>query len=152
MPPKSVLQIEELDRQDIVAILARNRVGRIAFSMRDRVDIEPIHYVYSNGWLYGRTSPGTKLSTIQRNRWVAFEVDEVASLTDWRSVVVHGAFYELEADDVSPTAENTWEHAVELLRRLDPAALTGDDPVPHRDVVFRIAVQEATGRRATLRT
>ncbi|HEU4641784.1 MAG TPA: pyridoxamine 5'-phosphate oxidase family protein [Gemmatimonadaceae bacterium] len=149
MTSKSLLQIEELNRQDVVAILARNRVGRIAYSMRDRVDIEPIHYVYSDGWLYGRTSPGTKLTTVQRNRWVAFEVDEVSSFTDWRSVVVHGALYVLEPDDVSPTAEETWERAVELLRRLDPAALTTEDPVPHRDVVFRIAVQEATGRRAT---
>lgn len=143
------LIVHELGHDDIIAILARNRVGRIAFSARDRVDIEPIHYVYSDGWIYGRTSRGTKLATIERNRWVAFEVDEVHSMSEWRSVVVHGAFYVLESDPVSPAAEQTWERALELLRRLQPGTLTRDDPVPYRDVLFRIAVQEATGRCAS---
>ncbi|HEX6534002.1 MAG TPA: pyridoxamine 5'-phosphate oxidase family protein [Gemmatimonadaceae bacterium] len=147
MTVESTPRIEELSREDIIAILARNRVGRIAFSMRDRVDIEPIHYVYSDGWLYGRTSHGAKLATVVRNRWVAFEVDEVHAINDWRSVVVHGAFYVLEPDEVSPSANAVWERALSLLRRLEPATFTDKDPVPHRDVLFRIAVQEASGRR-----
>lgn len=40
------------------------------------------------------------------------------------------------------------ERAVELLRTLVRETFTTDDPAPHRDVVFRIAVQEATGREA----
>lgn len=55
----------------------RNRVGRLAFSFRDRVDIEPLHYVFRGGWLYGRPSPGSKLQTLRHNPWVAFEVDEI---------------------------------------------------------------------------
>jgi len=88
--PHSVI-IDELDRDEIVALLSRNHVGRIAFSMHDRVDIQPIHYVYSDGWLYGRTSHGAKFATLMKNRWVAFEVDEVTTLFDWTSAVVHGA-------------------------------------------------------------
>lgn len=38
---------------------------------------------------------------------------------------------------------------VELLRSLVPATLTAEDPAPHRQVLFRIAVQEVTGREAT---
>lgn len=83
----------ELGREESEQLLLRNHVGRIAFAFHDRVDIEPIHYVFHGGWIYGRTSPGTKLTTIAHNRWVAFEVDEVQGLFDWRSVVVKGAFY-----------------------------------------------------------
>lgn len=147
MTVDSSSRIDELSREDIIALLARNRVGRIAFSIRDRVDIEPIHFVYSDGWLYGRTSPGAKLATVMRNRWVAFEVDEVRAMNDWSSVVVHGALYVIEPDEVSPSANAVWERAVALLRRLEPATLTDKDPVPHRHVLFRIAMQEATGRR-----
>jgi nitroimidazol reductase NimA-like FMN-containing flavoprotein (pyridoxamine 5'-phosphate oxidase superfamily) len=111
------------------------------------VDIEPIHYVYADGWIYGRTSHGAKLTTLEKNRWVAFEVDEVKSLFDWRSAVVHGAVYVLEPDSTAE-ARATWDHALALLRKLLPATLREDDPVPHRGVVFRIAVQESTGRRA----
>ncbi len=144
VPP---LRIRELDRGEIDEILTRNHVGRIAFSFRDRVDIQPINYVYSDGWLYGRTSPGTKLSTIQHNYWVAFEVDEIEDAAHWRSVVIHGGFYTIPASG-SPQAEETWDRAVEILRTLWPAMLTPDDPVPHRWVLFRIAVQEVRGLAA----
>ena len=52
--------IREMTRPEIDALLARNHVGRMAFASGNRIDIEPIHYVYANGWLYGRTSPGRK--------------------------------------------------------------------------------------------
>lgn len=139
--------IEPLAPEAITALLARNHVGRIAYASHDRVDIEPIHYVYSDGWLYGRTSHGTKVARLERNRWVAFEVDEVASLFEWQSAVVHGAVYFLEVDG-SPEAHQTWSHALSLLKRLIPETLETGDPVPQRDVLFRIAVQESSGRRA----
>ena len=132
-------------------ILERNHVGRIAFSFHDRVDIEPIHYVYVDGWIYGRTTPGAKLVTLQHHRWVAFEVDEVEGWFSWRSVVVHGAVYFLEpgADRVDDDAVAAYEVAVRHLRRVIPAALEHDDPTPERSIVFRIHASEITGREAT---
>jgi hypothetical protein len=44
------------------------------------------------------------------------------------------------------TAE--WRRGLELLRELVPGTLAEDDPAPHRTVLFRIAVQEMTGREA----
>ena len=70
-------RIRELARAEMEAILARNNVGRIAYAFQDRVDIEPINYVYANGWVYCRTSHGVKLEMMAHHRWVAFEVDEV---------------------------------------------------------------------------
>ena len=57
------------------AILSRNSVGRIAFTLHDRVSIVPIHYVYASGWIYGRTAAAGKLREIVRNRRIAFEVE-----------------------------------------------------------------------------
>lgn len=139
-------QIRSLGREEIDAILARNHVGRIAYGRDNRIDIEPIHYVYADGWIYGRTSHGAKLETTGY-AWspVAFEVDEVEGLFQWRSVVVHGGFYTVPADGAEWERQE-WSRGVELLRGLVPETFTGDDPAPHRDVLFRIAVQEATGR------
>ena len=52
-----------LDRERCIEILAHNHVGRIAYAWQNHVDIEPLHYVYRDGWLYGRTSHGAKLET-----------------------------------------------------------------------------------------
>ena len=137
--------VRELERAECVEILERNRVGRVAFSHRDRVDIEPIHYVLESDWLYLRTSKGSKLAVLQKNPWVAFEVDEFEQLFSWRSVVVHGKVEFVSADS---SGVETHEHAIEALRGLIPGTLSEDDPVSFRNVVLRIHLTEVTGREA----
>jgi len=136
-----------LARTECEAILARNHVGRVAFSFHDRVDIQPIHYVYEAGWLFCRTSPGSKLETLEHNRWLAFEVDEVQGPFDWRSVVVHGTFHRIDPDGSERDRAAT-ARAVHLLRQIAPDAFTGDDPAPFRSVIFRVSIGEMTGRAA----
>ena len=141
-------RIRELDRESCERILARNRVGRLAYARHNRVDIEPLHYVYHDGWIYGRTSHGAKLQATGGEWWpVAFEVDEVEDVFQWRSVVVHGGFYVV--DEYGPDWEAaSWRQGLELLRQIIPETFAEGDPVPHRRVVFRIALQEVTGREA----
>ena len=129
-------------------ILSRNHVARIAYSFHDRVDIEPVHYVYDRGSMFGRTSAGSKLTTLTHNHWMAAEVDEVDGLFDWRSVVVHGSLYTVSPD--VPGAEATaWARGIELLRTLIPETGTADDPVRFRSIVFEVRIDEMTGRQAT---
>lgn len=96
---------------------------------------------------YGRTSEGEKITTLEHNRWVAFEVDEVEDIFNWRSVVVHGSFWKLHPQG-SPHAEELWTHAADLVSRIVPGALTDRDPVAFRHALFRIAVGDASGREA----
>jgi nitroimidazol reductase NimA-like FMN-containing flavoprotein (pyridoxamine 5'-phosphate oxidase superfamily) len=141
-------RIRSLDRPEIDQILARNHVGRLAYAWKNQVDIEPLHYVYADGWIYGRTSHGAKLEAVGDTWWpVAFEVDEVEELFRWRSVVVRGGFYVLPSEGAAWEREE-WRGGVEKLRTLIPETFTDDDPAAFRTVVFRIAVQDATGREA----
>lgn len=137
----------ELSRDECTAVLSRHAVGRLAIAHRDRVDVVPIHYVYDDGWLYGRTAVGTKIEMVSHNRWVAFEVDQVRALFDWESVVVKGGLYLLRKDG-SEHEQKVYERGVVLVRRLIPEALTPDDPLPERAILFRIHVDEITGRAA----
>jgi len=136
----------ELTHDECVALLARNHIGRIAFSHRDHVDIEPIGYVFSDGWLYGRTSHGTKLRTLAHNRWVAFETDEVRAMFEWRSVVVKGALYILDSDG---SQTDLYQKCVDVLRSVTPHVLDASDPTPSRNVIFRIHADQLTGRGAS---
>ncbi|MGH7618651.1 MAG: pyridoxamine 5'-phosphate oxidase family protein [Gemmatimonadaceae bacterium] len=140
-------QFVELSREDSLAMLQRQYVGRLAFAFHDRVDIEPISFVYADGWLYFRTSPGTKLATVKHHPWVAFEVDEIRGRNDWRSVVVRGTIYFLDPE--RPGADRReYDAALSALRSVDATALTDADAVPHRTHLFRIHVDEITGRAA----
>jgi uncharacterized protein len=142
-------RFEELSREESEQVLLGNFVGRLAFSFRDSVDIQPLSYVYDAGWIYFRTEPGAKLATLQHHKWCAFEVDEIEGPFEWRSVVARGGVYVL---DPTPglKEEAAYQHAVAQLRRLMPDALTDADPVPFRDVVLRMYIDELHGRRATV--
>lgn len=140
--------IRELTISEVQALLARNNVGRIAFSFHDRVDIRPIHYVFRDNWLYGRTSPGDKLVTLRHNQWVAFEVDEIRGPFDWESVVVHGSFYHVGRED-SPQSLELKGEALQIIRTIAPDAFRETDPVPFRTELFAIAIDTLTGRAAS---
>ncbi len=139
----------KLDQAACEALLAAHHVGRIAFAFRDRVDIEPIHYVYANGWLYGRTREGTKLRTLAHHPWVAFEVDEVNALFEWKSVVIHGR---IEFPDITRSEVERAKHAraVAAFRTLIPDAFADNDPTPDRDVVWALPLHTVEGRMATV--
>jgi nitroimidazol reductase NimA-like FMN-containing flavoprotein (pyridoxamine 5'-phosphate oxidase superfamily) len=84
-----------LDRAECEALLSTQQVGRLAFTFRDRVDIEPMHDVYRDGCVYGRTQYGTKVDVLAHHPWVAFEVDAIAAFR----TLVPGAFSD---DDPTP--------------------------------------------------
>ena len=137
----------DLDDSEMNALLSRNHVGRIAFSFRNRVDIQPIHYIFADNAIYMRTEPGSKLTTLAHAPWVAFEVDEVDGPFDWRSVVVHGTVYVLD-DEGPERGRELYDLALERLRELMPDALTADDPAPSRRVILKLHPASLAGREA----
>lgn len=140
----------ELSPDDAIELLTRNHVGRLAFTFKERVDIEPISYVFDDGWLYLRTSPGTKLTTVRHHPWVAFEVDEVKSQVEWRSVVVHGTIYFIDPD-LGEREQEAHDAAVRVFRTVYADAFTERDTNPERRSLFRIHADEIVGRGASPR-
>jgi nitroimidazol reductase NimA-like FMN-containing flavoprotein (pyridoxamine 5'-phosphate oxidase superfamily) len=135
----------DLSQAESEALLQRNSVGRVAFSFQDLVDIRPIHFVYADNWLFGRTSAGDKLITLRHNQWVAFEVDEIAGPLDWQSVVVRGSFYRLD-NEGNVHDKRLYERALTAVRTLSPDALTDRDPLAFRTEVFGVSIDSITGR------
>lgn len=136
----------DLTEQECRELLARNHVGRIAYQIKDYVNIVPLGYVYHGDWLACRTQEGSKVSVLRQSPYVAFEVDEVEGLFDWKSVVVQGSWYEEDR----PTSGR--EETLAALRAVAPSVLTPDDPTPFRDILFRIHIREITGRAATTKS
>ncbi len=138
----------ELSEAECRALLARHGVGRLAFlAAGPRVDIQPLGYVLRGDWLFMRSAYGAKLEALERNPYVAFEVDEVRGPFDWESVVVHGTIYLLSPTG-SDVDRSTFADAVEALRSVMPEALTPNDPVPSRSNVYGLRIDEVRGRSA----
>lgn len=132
------------------SVLERNHVGRIAFLNQGVVDIEPVHYVANDLWVFARSAEGAKLEAFGHHPYVAFEVDEVADTFDWCSVVVHGTVY-LMSQQGNRADRLAFERALESLRSFIPGTLADADPTPLRRTIYGIHADRLSGRRAVSR-
>lgn len=130
-----------LDDVESEAILARNQVGRLAYDDGTRITVEPMQYVYVDGWIYARTSGSARLKRVA-GEWapVRFEVDEVDGSQRWRSVIVRGDFSVAEVG-TARWLPLDWADAPVGRLRVDQL----DAPAPSREVVFRISVDRVLG-------
>ena len=132
--------LEILDRENCLALLRGETVGRLGVIADGRPEIFPVNYALDDaGELLLRTGPGTKLSGALHAP-VVFEVDHLdpSSGTGW-SVVVHG-----RARLLPPTAGQ------DLVRRLSDAPVVPNGS-GHRHHVLGLATSEMTGRLVTPR-
>jgi nitroimidazol reductase NimA-like FMN-containing flavoprotein (pyridoxamine 5'-phosphate oxidase superfamily) len=145
-PPR--VTVRDLERRDAERLLGIHHTGRMAFAFHNRVMMTLVNYVYSAGWIYARLEHGPALATLEHDQWVAFEVDEIIGVYDWRSVIVHGSV-QLLRNDRSSSAWRDFNHALELLRGQVPSILTHDDPHPERVQVYRIHLDDCVAREST---
>ena len=140
-----VLSEAEIDR-----LLHEQTVGRLGCSANGRTYVVPVSFVYEDGTIYGHTRDGLKLQMARRNPDVCFEVDAIAGVTSWRSVVVRGRFEILEKDAAAramrcflgrlqPHLAEAAAAEDEILRQLIEVSLS-------RGVAYRIRITEKSGR------
>jgi nitroimidazol reductase NimA-like FMN-containing flavoprotein (pyridoxamine 5'-phosphate oxidase superfamily) len=84
-----------LEAEECWELLRSVDVGRLAVATGDDVEIFPVNFIVEERRLLFRTSPGTKLVELARNRRVAFETDGWTDASAW-SVVVKGEASELD--------------------------------------------------------
>jgi nitroimidazol reductase NimA-like FMN-containing flavoprotein (pyridoxamine 5'-phosphate oxidase superfamily) len=149
-PEHAPLHITELSRAECIKVLRANRVGRLAYEIDRRVDIEPISYALDESdrlVICMRTSEGSKAVAIRHNQWVAFEVDTITGPLEWRSIVAHGSVYRVGSG--APAVDNhLYERTVAALRKVAPDAFGEGDPAPFRQTLLRLHVDSMTGRAA----
>ena len=127
--------LERLSREQCVALLRSQDVGRLVVVDGGRPLIFPVNYAMDGDAPVFRTASGTKLWAAARSP-VAFEIDEVDRETKsgW-SVIVHGVAQEITAFDAGALQERVYGLPVH------PWA-EGDKPS-----FVRIAPRLITGRR-----
>jgi uncharacterized protein len=124
--------LEVLDRSECLALLATQRVGRVALC-DDGPLVLPVVFGVLDGDVVFRTAPGAKLISAALHRIVAFEVDEysVEAGTGWNVDVVGTAEDIVRPDELA------------RVQALDLPAWAGE----FRDRYVRIRAETVTGRR-----
>lgn len=148
-----MMLVREMTDSECIALVADERVARLACAKDNVPYVVPIHYAYSGSRLYGFSMPGKKLDFLRSNPHVCLQIEKYRDVRHWQSVVVDASFQEL-----SDTEQGHKEllHAWSLLERhfdwWEPGALKPrPQPVlgasPH--VFFCLEVIDLSGREAT---
>lgn len=96
------MQIREMSRAECLGVLAEARLARLACAFQNQPYVIPVYLAYhqpagGEPCLYGFTTQGQKVEWMRANPRVCVEVDDVASSSQWVSVVVFGHYEELPA-------------------------------------------------------
>ena len=106
--------VQEMTRQECVAVVSAGRLGRLACARDNRPYIVPIYYAFAENCLYSLSMPGQKVDWMRANPNVCVQVDTFSGHSDWQSVVMYGFFKELPD---TPGTQHEREHAWSLLQQ-----------------------------------
>ncbi len=135
----------KLTRTQIAAVLRASTVGRIGVSVEGRIYVVPITFVYDGDAVYGHTTLGLKVRMMRRNPQVCFEVDEIADMANWKSVIAQGRYEELSGD-VAVAAAKLIAARLGPLTTSQTAGPSGRARGGRSPVSYRIRLGELTGR------
>jgi nitroimidazol reductase NimA-like FMN-containing flavoprotein (pyridoxamine 5'-phosphate oxidase superfamily) len=155
----------ELSSDEIEDLLDEQIVGRLGVIDGAAPYVVPISYAYREGDVYAHTAQGRKLEALRAHPEVCFEVDDVSSVDEWRSVIAWGTFEQLLGSDAregmdilldrfrpvgSPTAGDHPGAEMGMTRRLDIPRLSAHEielgSPGGRAAIFRIRLHTLTGR------
>ncbi|MBK9985400.1 MAG: pyridoxamine 5'-phosphate oxidase family protein [Saprospiraceae bacterium] len=135
-------------------VLKGNVLGRIGCHEGNKTYIVPINYAYDGKSIIAHSAEGLKIDMMRKNPLVCFEIDQMKSFTDWRSVILWGRFEEIMDEDDQRSAMKFFVDRMMHLRLSEtaiPQTKEGTDSLRHtsgriKSVVFRIVITEKTGR------
>ncbi len=146
--------IGKLTNEQIEKVLRGNILGHIGCNDGTKTYVVPVNYVYDGKFIIGHSMEGMKINMMRNNPMVCFEVDEMKSLTNWKSVIAWGEYQEL-------IAERDRYYAMKLFvdKMMHAKISNADIPIETSEksvhsfssesikpVIYRIVITEKTGR------
>jgi uncharacterized protein len=143
--------IGEMSEKECREILSRGGIGRLGCAKDNQPYVVPVYFAYEQDFLYGLSTLGQKIEWMRANPNVCVQMDEVASESEWWSVIANGTYEELR----EPQYTEERAHGRKLLERhgrwwQNPLAerqlKTGDELIA--PILFRVRVNSISGLRA----
>jgi len=142
----------KLNNEQVQFLLSSQVTGRLVCTDGLQPYIVPVSYTYDGEYIYGQTNEGLKLNILRKNPNVCFEVDVITNTRNWQSIIVYGKFEELENETAEKARSILFSRVFQLMTSTAlPAygdAVNGnvDDSTRIRHVMYRIKIDESTGR------
>ena len=105
------MRIIPSSQEECVELLNRVSIGRLGCCLDDQPYIVPVCFSYEPDCIYIFSTLGKKIKWMRKNPKVCLQADEIGNRSSWSSVIVTGAY--LELNDSEYAAQR--EHALEQL-------------------------------------
>lgn len=146
--------IGNLTDEEIEEVLKENVLGRIGCNDGKKTYVVPINYAYNGQYVIAHSVDGMKIQTMRNNPNVCFEVDEMKSFTNWKSVMVWGQYHELidERDKYNAIKFyidrmiNVSISETAIPPKIEETKAASLSPVIIKAVIYRIVISDKSGR------
>ena len=145
--------IGKLNKEDIEEFLKENVLGKISCHDKGKTYVVPVSYVYDGKYIIVHSVGGTKIRMMRKNPNICFEVDEMKSNTNWKSVIVWGIYQELTDERDRYYAMKIFVDRMMKLKvsiTATPPEISEQRVHPHkpgsvRPIIYRILLEEKQG-------
>ena len=150
----SFCMIGRLNSEQIEKVLKENVLGRIGCNDGKKTYVVPVNYVYDDRFIIAHSVMGLKIEMMRENPQVCFEVDEMKTFTNWKSVIAWGEYQELTDERDRYYAIKLFVNRMMHMKTSQTSVLPGTAEKkvhPHssgniKPIVYRIVITEKTGR------
>jgi len=145
--------VGNLTEEEMKEVLRNNIIGRIGCNDGERTYVVPVSYLFDGDNIIAHSLEGMKIYMMRRNPEVCFEVDEMTSFTNWRSVILWGQYEEIKDERERVEAMDSFVHRM-LRLKISKTAQTPETSRIRlhprtgklRTIVYRIVVNKMTGK------
>lgn len=88
----------DLTTSECTRVLRDNFMGHLAFISKEQPFVVPITYYFdpTDNTVISYSALGHKIHAMRKNKSVSMVVEDIQSMTNWESVMIHGTYEELE--------------------------------------------------------
>lgn len=145
----------DLSIHECTRVLIHNYTGHLGFLSQGHPFVIPITYYYNRAdhAIISYSAEGHKIDAMRINSSVSMQTEEIVSVNNWQSVLVHGTFEELHGIDaknqlheftqgVKGAILQKEKRKTEFISEFSSKLYSRGTPV-----VYRIKILEMTGKR-----
>jgi len=142
-----------LTNEQIENIIQSQSHGRLACTEDNKPYIVPVCYGYDGKNMYCQSKQGKKINILRKNPNICFQVDIITNMNNWQSVIIYGTFEELAEEEALQARSLLFDKVLTLMTKTVIHSFEHtnhnrliDDSNRIKDVMFKINIQETTGR------
>ncbi len=145
----------DLTVSESTSVLRNNYNGHLAYLSQGRPYVLPVtfYFDHEDNSIISYTSEGHKIDAMRKNPSVSMVAEEVQSLVNWESALIHGTFEELEGSLAKQKLHQFAEGVKSIIHRKDHKAVEFISEFSSKiyarglPIVYRIKILEITGKR-----